>query len=169
MKKFLLLLGLGMCLINTTVTAQKEVYQGIFIYQFTKYVKWPAQMDQDKFCIGVVGDEQAMHSLEKMANTKKQTQGKEIVIRKIQDPGAVEGVHILYVQDSHSHLFSQIRQAAADQPVLLVTEKAGLGDEGSMINFVEVKGKLRFELNQSEVESHGLKVSSTLASLAIPR
>jgi hypothetical protein len=42
-----------------------------------------------------------------------------------------------------------------------------MAGKGAAINFVEVDGKIKFELNEENAESRGLKIAGSLASLAI--
>jgi hypothetical protein len=49
----------------------------------------------------------------------------------------------------------------------VVTDKPGMSGKGAAINFVELDGKIKFEINQQVTEAHGLKVSSSLTNLAI--
>lgn len=46
--------------------------------------------------------------------------------------------------------------------MLLITEGKDLARNGSMINFKDVDGKLRFEVNTANIEQAGLKVSQEL-------
>jgi hypothetical protein len=50
---------------------------------------------------------------------------------------------------------------------LVVTEKAGLARKGSVINFINVENKQKFELNKTNANKNGLVVSSNLMSLGI--
>jgi hypothetical protein len=50
---------------------------------------------------------------------------------------------------------------------LVITDKSGLGEKGSGINFKTVDNKLKFELNQKAIEASNLKVSGALSSMAI--
>jgi hypothetical protein len=55
----------------------------------------------------------------------------------------------------------------AGKPTMVITDKNGLGEKGSNINFKTVGGKLKFELNQAAFDKNKLKVSSQLVSMAI--
>jgi hypothetical protein len=50
---------------------------------------------------------------------------------------------------------------------LIVTDKKGLAEKGSGINFKMEGNKLKFEMNQASIESANLKVSGQLTSMAI--
>jgi hypothetical protein len=48
-----------------------------------------------------------------------------------------------------------------------VTEKEGLAKKGSGINFITVDGKLRYELNDAELDRRNIKLSGKIKSLGI--
>jgi hypothetical protein len=50
---------------------------------------------------------------------------------------------------------------------LIVTEKEGLAKKGSGINFITVDGKLRYELNDAELDRRNIKLSGKIKSLGI--
>lgn len=146
--------------------AQKEKYQSIFIYNFSKYVKWPDNMNSGKFIIGVLGNSVIQNELKEMA-ASKQVNGMPIEVKQCSSVADIKGCHILYIASSESGKLDQVVTQTQSQSVLIVTDKPGLAKQGSAINFVEVEGKIKFELNQGNAESHGLKVSGSLSSLAI--
>ena len=160
---------IGMVLMMVTFQsawAQKEKYHSIFIYTFCKYVKWPENHSSAKFVIGVFGNSKIQKDLISMAATKK-INGMPIEVRKISSTTEIGDCNILYVANSESDKMDQITSVTGNQSVLIVTDKPGLAQKGAMINFVEIDGKIKFELNQQNAESHGLKVAGSLVSLAI--
>jgi hypothetical protein len=146
--------------------AQKEKFHSIFIYNFSKYVKWPDGQSSGKFVIGVFGSSSIKKDLEAMASTKK-VNGITIEVKQFNSTAGIDECNILYVSSSESDRMTEIIQATNSKPVLLVTDKPGLAKKGAAINFVEQEGKVKFELNQQNAESRGLKVSGSLSSLAI--
>jgi len=146
--------------------AQKEKYHSIFIYNFSKYVKWPDAVSSGKFIIGVMGSSTIQSELKEMA-ASKQVNGMAIEVKQCNSVADIKGCHILYISASESGKLDQVVSQAQSQSVLIVTDKPGLAKQGAAINFVEVDGKIKFELNQGSAESHGLKVSGSLTSLAI--
>jgi hypothetical protein len=146
--------------------AQKEKFHSIFLYSFSKYVKWPEAQKSEKFVIGVVGASAIQKDLKSMAASKK-VNGMPIEIKQFKSVSEITGCHILYVSASASGKIDQITTITQDQSVLIVTDKPGLAKKGAAINFVEVDGKIKFELNQQNAKSRGLKISGSLASLAI--
>jgi hypothetical protein len=150
----------------TNVSAQKEKFQSLFIYNFSKYVKWPDGLPTDKFVIGVIGSTEMTKALESMATNRK-VNGTDIIVKQFSSASEVEDCHILYISESASSKLSSIVSDIGDKPVLIVSDTPGMAKKGSVINFIEEEGKIKFELNQKYAESRGLKVSGSLVSLAI--
>lgn len=163
----IIILGFFIVMIaGETALAQKEKYHSIFIYNFSKYVKWPNEQSNGDFVIGVYGSSEIVNDLKVMAASKK-VNGQNIRIEEFNSMEKVGSCHILYIAANESDKINQIVGATKGSPVLIVTDEPGMAQKGSVINFVEVGGKIKFELNQQTAESRGLKVSSSLTTLAI--
>jgi hypothetical protein len=76
--------------------AQKEKYQSIFIYNFSKYVKWPEGSVSGKFVIGVFGSSGIKQELDEMATTKN-VGGTPIEVLQFSTTAGIEECHILYL------------------------------------------------------------------------
>lgn len=146
--------------------AQKEKYHSIFLYNFSKYIKWPDSKNSDVFVIGVFGKSDIQKELKAMAASKK-INGMSIEIRQFNSIADISGCHILYVSASASSKIDQVLSKTNQEPILIVTDSPGMAMEGAAINFVDEGGKIRFELNQKNAESKGLKIAGALANLAI--
>ncbi len=147
--------------------AQKEKFQSIFIYNFTKYIKWPDSYNSGNFEITVLGNSSIFESLKQMAAQKAQTNGKAIHVKKANDMSEIGDAHVLFISENQLTQMDQIISSTSGKPILIITEKPGMGVRGATINFIEKDSKIKFELNQDNAESRGLKVSSSLAGLAI--
>ncbi len=163
-KKILLVV----CLLFMSFATQAQIYNyyQIFIYNFAKYIEWPTDKQSGDFVIGVLGNSPLVEHLNKMASQKKvgdQTI-KVIVFQSVND---VKPCHMLFLPEGKSNSFASLKGKLGGSPTLLITEKEGLGKQGSNINFIVVNGKLRFELNKVATEKSNLKVSSDLTKLAI--
>ncbi len=145
--------------------AQKAKYQSIFIYNFTKYVKWPDE-SHSTFVIGVLGNSEVFASLLEMSEKKKDASGGQIKVVKFNSLAEVRDCHILFIPERESSKLAEINAKTSGMNLLVITEKSGLAEKGAVINFIEEEGKLKFELNQAQAESRGLKVSGSLISLA---
>jgi hypothetical protein len=166
-KASVVLVGLCIMIVSfQSAWAQKEKFHSIFIYNFSKYVKWPEARNSGKFVIGVLGTSAIHKDLKSMAEIKH-VNGKSIEIKQFSSAAEISDCHILYVSATESGLLDQVLSKTSGKPILIVTDNPGLAKKGAAINFVEVSGKIKFELNKKNAESRGLKVAGALASLAI--
>lgn len=148
------------------VWAQEADYRihAVFLYNFTKYVQWPNSSQSGDFVIGVVGNSPIYDELMKITDGKM-AGSQKIVVTRFKSAEAITNCQMLFVS-SHVN-FESIQAKTAGKPVLLITEKAGLAQKGSNINFVIKENKWRFELNENATRNAGLKISAELAKLAI--
>ncbi len=141
--------------------------QTIFIYNFTKYIRWPDEYNTGNFTIGVLGDTQLNGELTKMAATKT-ANGRRIVVKSYKDVREVDKMcHILFIAAEKNDLLNAVLQKTTGTSTLVVTEKDGAARFGSLINFVSDRGKPGFEMNLSAFERSRLKFDSKLKSAAI--
>ena len=167
MKRILFTVLLAVIII-TSGNAQKEKYQSLFIYNFTKYIKWPSSYNQGKFVIAVIGNSPIYESLLTMAESKKKTaSGAVFEVKKYNSVDEVGECNILFVSSDAVDNLGQIDSKTSSEPILIVTDTPGMAKQGSVINFIEKNGKIKFELNQQKANSRNLVISSSLTSLAI--
>jgi hypothetical protein len=143
----------------------QEVYS-MMVYNFTKYVQWPDHAGAGEFVIGVVGNNDIFNTLNGWYGGKPRG-SKTYVIKKFNSASEVTDCHVLYIDKSKSSEFEIANTKVKGKGTLVITDKSGLGEKGSAINFKMVDNKLKFELNQKAIEASNLKVSGALSSMAI--
>jgi hypothetical protein len=142
----------------------------LYVYNFTKYIEWPAKSQTDFFVIGVFGETPAFEEFKKMAYTKKEVSGKKIVVEKMINVKDLEKCQIVYIPASQSHRLKEIKEALKGHSILIVTEKPGMAHKGAGINLFldeDDDNKLKFELNKGAIEATGLHVAGELVHLGI--
>ena len=137
----------------------------LFVYNFTKYVEWPDGAIKDEFVIGVFGNSPITNELQKMVAVKKAGE-KNIRIVELTETTNASEVHILFIPEEKSGQLQKIVSAVKGKPVLVVTERQGLVEQGAGISFLSDNNSLKFELNNISIANQNLKVSKTLAALA---
>ncbi len=142
-----------------------EVYS-MMVFNFTKYVQWPDHTASGEFVIGVVGNADVYTTLNGWYGGKPRG-AKTYVIKKFASAADVTDCHVLFLDKGKSGEFEAINNKVKGKGTLVITDKNGLGEKGSAINFKTVDNKLKFELNQKAIESSNLKVSGALSSMAI--
>ena len=160
---------LAICFVALSFSSAKaqstnKVYSG-FIYHFTKYTQWPSEMQGGDFVIGVVESPEMFKELQNLAGTKT-VGGRNIVVKQF-STGRIEQAHILFIAKSGTGQLSGMLEKAKANNTLVITESPGAATKGSVINFVENAGKVRFELNLNNAKAHNLKISGDLQKLAI--
>lgn len=145
---------------------QDYKFHSIFFYNFAKYTQWPAAYSSGDFVIGVLGDSKIRQPLEEMALTRM-VGSQKMVVKTFNSVEDIAWCHILFVPFDKSSQLTEVLSKTEGKPTMVVTEKPGLGRQGSTINFVLVNGRWQFELNRSALQGSQLKVSSELSRLAI--
>ena len=138
----------------------------MMVYNFTKYVQWPDHADGGEFIIGVVGNTDIYNTLNGWYGGKPRG-AKTYIIKKFNSAADVTECHVLYIDKSKSGEFDNVNDKLKGKGTLIITDKSGMGEHGSAINFKLVDNKLKFELNQKAIEASNLKVSGALSYLAI--
>lgn len=164
MKKSVIFFFLAFLFSSSISYGQTEKLKTVFIYNFTKYIRWPDEVKTGDFIIGVVGKSNLTKELEELSKVKK-VGNQPIVIKYLNSPGEGSGSHILLITEEASSELDVARSVTQGKPTLIVTEKEGLASRGAGINFLIDGGKLLFEINRTNIEAHSLMVSSQLISL----
>lgn len=134
------------------------------IYHFTKYIDWPANKKTGDFVIGIIGETPLYEEL----NTSiagKTAGGQKIVIRQYPSSASSFNCHILFISNEESNRLKKIILATADDPVLIVSEGAGLAEKGACINFKIVQERLKLEINKNSIEKRKLSIATELLQL----
>lgn len=164
----IILIFFSVIVISNLSFAQKEKYESLFIYNFTKYIKWPDSYNAGQFVIGVIGKSDIYESIESMVNAKKKTgTGADMEVVKYGAVGEIGTCNILFVSDDIIASLPDIVNKTATNPILIITDTPGMATQGAVINFVEKDGKIKFELNEVNAAKRNLVVSGSLTSLAI--
>lgn len=152
----------------TFTNGQVAKLQSVFIYNFTKYIDWPASYAGGDFVIGVLGDSPIITELNNMASQRK-VGNQAIEVKKFNSPSEITKCHILFIPANQSENFDQAKQKIGNNnfSTLLITEKEGMASQGAAINFVIRNNKQKFELKASNASQYGLQISSKLEALAI--
>jgi hypothetical protein len=135
-----------------------------FLCKFGSYVDWPpAASAADAFVIAVHGPEELVAEVASAARGQN-VSGRPIVVRTLAAGASLDGVAIVYIARTSAAQQDALLAAARGRPILTVTESERAVD--SMLNFVVVDSKVRFDIALAPVERGGLKISSRLLAVA---
>jgi hypothetical protein len=139
-----------------------------FLYKFGAFVEWPPKAfaaPGTAFTIGVLGADGVAEELEQIG-AGRSVHGRPIAVRRLKRGDALAGLHVLFVGRSEAAHLEGVLRAAKTQPLLVVTDAADGLPEGSVINFVLVENRLRFDIAVAAAERMQLRISSRLLAVA---
>jgi len=139
--------------------------QSLYIYNFSRLIQWPAGNQTGDFVIGVIGDDELYNSLNTyVANKKVGTQ--PIVIKKFDNPESLTRCHIIFIGNGKVSFFEDVISRLRGSNSLIITEKKGMINLGSAIDFFQEQDKLRFVINSVNAQKYNLTVSKSLEDMA---
>jgi hypothetical protein len=172
---FALLLSTLLSLASTAFGAPTEEPRSLehkvkaaFLYKFLAFLEWPASafaQPDSPIVIGVLGADALADELTE-AVRGRQVNGRSVLVRRIEEGEDPFANHMLFVGLSGRNRIAQLSKEASARSVLTVTEVPGGLDLGSVINFLIVDGRVRFEIGIPAAEEIGVKVSSRLLAVA---
>lgn len=137
--------------------------KAVFIYNFTQFVQWPEESFQspdDKFVIGILGENVFGKALEE-AVAGEHYQSRPIVVEYYPTVKAIGKCHILYVGS-----LANAGNVGGNGAVLTVGERDDFMAQKGMLKFYNEGNKIRIEINQARAAAAGLTISSKLLRLA---
>ncbi|MGQ0752845.1 MAG: YfiR family protein [Betaproteobacteria bacterium] len=139
-----------------------------FLYQIAGYVEWPGHAFPRRdtpVTIGVLGAEPLAKELSRIAPGRT-IGNRRIAVRRLTERASLEGVQVLFIGRDRRSQIADLAQKASERAALVVTESEGALAEGSMVNFVLVDGRVRFEVGLDAARRSGLTLSSRLLAVA---
>ncbi len=137
-----------------------------FLYNFTKFIEWPAEVKKrPDFVICVAGNSQLHAKLVETIGDKKNN-GVPIKFSGIKHPGEAQGCQMVFLEFADRGRLHDWVGMLANEAVLTVSDDSSFVEMGGMIQFVIVDGKIRFDINQTAASRSHIKMSSKLLGLA---
>lgn len=140
-----------------------------YIYRFITYAEWPATVFPNTdapIVIGVVNADDIAAELEQVVRGRL-AQNRRLQVRRMASGDATTDVHVLFIGREVAPKFFQVAKTISERPVLTITDSERGTDQISIINFVQVDGRVRFEVNVAMAEKSGVRLSSRLLTVAM--
>ncbi len=139
-----------------------------YLYRFITYVEWPASAfpnADSPIVIGVVSADDIAAELEQITQGRT-AQNRRLQVRRIAAGEPWTGAHVLFIGRDVAPKFFPAAKALAERSVLTITDAERGIENVSVINFVRLDGRVRFEVNVAMAEKSGLRLSSRLLTVA---
>ena len=166
--------GLGLSSLtaqDTEEMATSREYQikAAYLYQFGRYVEWPAKSfatPQSPFVIGIINEDPIAADLEKIARIKT-IQERPIQVRQFSSTDKIQPCHILFISALlPEETQKAILRRAERQGVLTVGEAPDFLKWGGAIRFVVEENKVRVYIARKAAAREGLTVSAKLLQVS---
>lgn len=160
------IMSLGFIGMMSTAHAQEaSIYrlQSLFLYNFTKHIKWEAAEGQT-FTVGIYGNTEALSEINTNLSNKM-VWGKNIKVIAVKSAAEAANCQIVYLPKSNKSKVVEFLGTLNLSNTLVVTED-DLTGQGAAISFVTNETKVGFKVNKDRLEGAGLKVSTSLMSLS---
>jgi hypothetical protein len=146
------------------IQAQQErlEYQvkAAFLFNFLKFVEWPAAPNESPWVIGILGRDPFGEILDDIVRGKI-VKSRTVEVRRFARSADVKDCNILFIGRSDFE-----RMGTPVQPGLLtVGESPGFLKSGGVINFYLESNRVHFEIRPDVARLYGLHVSAQLLKL----
>ncbi len=144
-----------------------DVVKAAFLYRFTNYIEWPGPLGADKaFTIAVLGSDAVAEALVPVLAQHRIFDRPSRVVR-ISSADSIGDARILFVGAAYVGSLAEVMDAVRGKAVLVVSEREGALQDGSMINFLQVERRIRFEISLTATNAAGLKLGPGLLAVAV--
>ena len=161
-----LLLALSFLGVGTLRAQTEEGIKAAFIYNFAKFVEWPASAfgtPSAPVTIGFVGGG-ALADIFEQNSKGKNANGRDLLVKRLSDAAGTDQCQIVYVADAGQ--LGAVSAALKGKPVLMVGEPETLLETGGAVRFVKDGTKVVFDLNLASAAAVGLKVDPKIQKAA---
>ena len=140
--------------------------EAVYLFDFGKFVRWPAGEDQGSLRICVAGTPTFTAGVEKTVASET-IDGRSLDVRQILQPDDEAGCAILFIDASRREQSDALLRGAADKPTLTVSDLPDFLARGGMIQFQIIQKRVRFSVNLDAVNRSHLTMSSELLKVAV--
>jgi len=168
--KSLALFLLSSSLIGAEADQRAGEYQvkAAFLYNFAKYVQWPADaqaVQTGTFVITVLGNDPFGPSLDETLRGKTIDRLK-VVVRRASTAEELRASQIVFISASERGQLPVILKRLEGAPTLTVAEMDDFAERGGVIGFRMDGDRVRLDINPSAAARARLRISSELLKLA---
>ncbi len=141
--------------------------RALYIFDLARYIDFgPGFEDSATFKIGAMaGDYDLIYEMGNLARTRTRIQEKPVLVAGFRNIESLTYLQVLYVNKKDGFDLDKIKSAIRGMHTMLITE--GYEFRESMINFIVVEGKPRFDINEEYIKQEGMSVPQSLLFTAI--
>ena len=134
------------------------------IYNFTKFVQWPAGTPDKILAVCVYRDDPILPTLTGLRS--RTSKGMAISVQRVNTLDEARACQVLFVDQSEKGSLRGVIQALRGQPVLLVSDVVDSASAGAVVEVFLSDRRIAFKINKAMADEANLKLSAQLLSLA---
>lgn len=176
-RHILALVVLASCFLNqatgaATARANSELtasdIRAAYLFNFTKFVSWPrpATGSAPDTLIIVVHDDPATFRVLQEVSRSAVSNGRPLVTRHVQSGDPIPTCHVLYVGKVNAREASRVLLTPAARAALTVGIAESFIELGGIIQMLEVRNRLVFDVDLGAAEARQLTISSAMLKVA---
>lgn len=141
--------------------------RALYIFDLAKYIDYGTSFDDSStFKIGMlIGDYDLVQELGNLAKTRTTIQDKPVVIVGFRNIESITHTQVLYLNKEAGFKLDKVKSKLEGHQTMLITE--GYEFRESMMNFIVVDGRPRYDINEEMIKEAGMSVPPELLFMAI--
>jgi len=141
--------------------------RALYIFDLAKYIDYgPGFQDSSNFKIGVLlGDYDLIYELGLLAKTRTRIQDKPVMVVGFRNISSITHTQVLYLNRNAGFSIDQVKAKIAGHQTMLISE--GYEFRESMMNFIVVNGRPRYDINEEMVKGAGMSVPQEVLLMAV--
>ena len=145
-------------------TKRADQFKAAYLFNFVKFVDWPAGMPQDRLLVCFLGGHGVFEALRDDIHRKK-TGVRQLAAREIDTSSPLEECGALYI-DAAMAPGAAALPTLRERPILTVSDAPDFAVRDGIIGLFLEGNRLRFNINIDNAQKAGLRLRSDLLQLA---
>jgi hypothetical protein len=146
------------------VRPSQEAVEAAYLYNFTKFVYWPASAAGTPLAICVMGRDSFHSSLQQIVKGQI-VNNRPLAFHQIKNIAQAQACSLLFLSSGDDE--GRDVRALEGSPVLTVSDDPGFLERGGVIQFLIKDERVRFSVNLPAARHNGLEISSELLKVAV--
>ncbi|NVN91190.1 MAG: YfiR family protein [Desulfuromonadales bacterium] len=144
---------------------QEYLVKAKYLLNLPLFIEMPSpSKNSASFTTCLIGDTPLENIL--VSSRGKLIKNRPLAIRRIEDPGQVDGCQMLFIASSERHNLQKLLTEAHRRGILTISDMRNFARLGGMISLLTVDNRVTFDLNRSAAGKASISFSSHLLKLA---
>lgn len=139
--------------------------EAAYLYNFAKFVRWPEAGGRETLLICVAGSRSFAQTLTRLTSGES-IDGRAMAVKFLPQKPKLQDCSILFISTAQRGQVDELLRAVAGRPVLTVSDSPDFLERGGVIQFLLIQSHVRFSVNLTAANRHGLDLSSELLKVA---